>query len=105
MRRTGKRTFIIVTDDGPLAKDVFLTWTIEMGGYYTTVDYVDEINVYDFHDTPESAEDRARDADSGTWGGWPYPMKVMELLNFYEAYHNGEDPKLVEVKVVDLKKD
>lgn len=101
MKRTGK-TFIIMTDDGPAYKDVFLSWNSE-GSYYSTVDYIDEIGAYDFHSTVEEAEDRARDADSGTLGGWSFPMKVMELLNFDEAYNHGEEPELVEIKTVSLK--
>ena len=101
MKRKGK-TFIIMTDDGPCHKDVFLSWNSKYS-YYTTVDYIDEIGAFDFHDTIESAEDRAKDADSGTFGGWTYPMKVMELLNFDEAYNHGEEPELVEVKTVNLR--
>lgn len=99
LNRTGK-TFVIVTDDGACYKNVFLSWDNHYGGYYSTVDYFDEINEYDLHDTVESAEDRARDADSGTFGGWKYPMHIMEVLNFDEAYNNGEDPELVLVKTI-----
>lgn len=101
MKRTGK-TYVVVTSDGPEYNDVFLTWTTDMGGYYTTVDYIDEVNEYDFHDTVEEAVARAKDADSGTFGGWIYQMKVMEVLNFDEAYNKGECPELVEVLTVDL---
>ena len=101
MKRTGK-TYIVQTDDGPLHKDVFLSWDAD-NSYYTTVDYIDEVNEYDFHDTAPAAEDRAKDADSGTFGGWQYPMHIMELLNFDEAYNHGEEPELVFVKTVDLK--
>ena len=100
MKRTGK-TFIVQTNDGPCHQNVFLSWDAE-GSYYTTVDYIDEINTYDFHDTAASAEDRARDADSGTFGGWRYPMYIMELLNFDDAYNNGEEPELKFVKTVIL---
>ena len=93
MKRTG-RTFIVMTNDGAGNEDVFLTWDAE-GNYYTTVDWVDEINKYDFHDNVDAAIARAKDADSGTLGGWTWaPMKVVELLNFNEAYNNGEDPEL-----------
>ena len=49
MKRTGK-TYVVITDDGPSHRDCFLTWTIDSGGYYTTVDYIDEVNAYDFHE-------------------------------------------------------
>ena len=96
MKRTCK-TFVIVTDDGPAHKNVFLTWTTDFGGYYTTVDYIDEVGAFDFHDTIASAIDRARDADSGTFGGWSYPMAVYEVANFNEAYNQGEEPELIKV--------
>jgi hypothetical protein len=101
VERTGK-TYVIVTDDGPCHKDVFLTWTNEMGGYYTTVDYIDEVGEFDFFDTVDQAIDRAKDADSGTFGGWNYPMKVMEVLNFSDAYNDGEEPELVEIQTIKL---
>jgi hypothetical protein len=99
INRTNK-TFVIVTNDGPGHENCFLTWTTDLGGYYTTVDYFDEIGEYDFHDTIEAAEVRAKDADSGTFNGWSSPMKIMEVLNFNEAYNNGVEPELVEVKII-----
>ena len=96
MVRNG-RTYIVITSDGPAYQDVFLTWSNDLFGYYTTVEYVDEINQYDFHDTIAAAIDRARDADSGTLGGWSYPMAVYELLNFNEAYNDGDEPELIKV--------
>ena len=96
MKRKGK-TYVVITDDGPAHKNVFLTWSCYLFGYYTTVDYIDEVGEYDFDDTIASAIDRARDADSGTWGGWQYPMAVYEVLNFDAAYNEGEEPELVKV--------
>jgi hypothetical protein len=96
MKRNGK-TYVVVTNDGPAHENVFLTWDCGLFGYYTTVDYIDEVGRYDFHDTIASAIDRARDADSGTWGGWQYPMAVYEVLNFDAAYNEGEEPELVKV--------
>ena len=101
MDRNGK-TYVIVTDDGPGNNNVFLTWTNDMGGYYTTVDYIDEVGEFDFFDTIDGAIDRAKDADSGTLFGWSSPMKVMEVLNFNNAYNDGEEPELVEVLTVEL---
>ena len=98
MKRTGK-TYIIVTSDGTGYENVYLSWNSEYG-YYTTVDWVDEINEFDFYDTVDEAIARAKDADSGTFGGWAAPMKIMELLNFDEAYNHGEDPELVEVQTI-----
>ena len=99
MKRTGK-TYIVVTDDGPNNKDVFLSWTDKDGGYYTTVDSVDDINKFDFHDTVNEAIDRAKDANSGTLFGWDAPMKVTELLNFNEACNDGAIPELTTVTTV-----
>ena len=99
MERTGK-TFILVTDDGIGHENVFLSWTNDCGGYYTTVDWIDEIGEFDFHNSVESAMDRAKDADSGTLFGWRAPMKVMELLNFDEAYNHGEEPELKEIVTI-----
>lgn len=96
-----ERKFIIMTDDGPGHKDVFLSWTTDSGGYYTTVDEVDEINEYDIHTSVKSAVARAKDADSGTLFGWPSPMKVMEILN-YEEVKQGYEPELIEIQTVDL---
>ena len=102
MTRTG-RTFIVITNDGPGNEDVFLTWTTEDGGYYTTVDSIDEINEFDFHDTVDDAIDRANDANSGTLFGWDAPMKVVELLNFDEAYNDCMDPEFQTIVTISFK--
>lgn len=99
------KIYVIVTDDGPFHKDCFLTWTTDSGGYYTTVDYIDEVNEFDFYKSVKDAEDRAKDADSGTWGGWQSTMTIMELLNFDDAVNHGEDPDLIPVKTIDFKKE
>jgi hypothetical protein len=100
MERTGK-TFIIVTNDGANNENVFLSWTTEAGGYYTTVDSIDEIGEYDFYDTVGQAIARAEDADSGTLGGWTWaPMTVVELLNFDEAYNNNAAPEFKEIVTI-----
>ena len=92
MKRTGK-TFVIVTNDGANNEDVYLSWDAD-GNYYTTVDCIDEIGEYDFHNTVGQAMARAEDANSGTFGGWNWaPMKVVELLNFDEAYNNNAEPE------------
>ena len=96
-------TYIIVTNDGPGNEEVFLTWTAEDGGYYTTVDCIDEINEFDFHSTIEEAISRAKDANSGTLFGWDAPMKIVELTNFYNAYYDNEYPELVEVQTISFK--
>lgn len=101
MKRTGK-TFIIITNDGNNHKDVFLTWDAD-GSYYTTVDCIDEIGEFDFHDTPGQATARAEDANSGTLFGWAAPMKVVELLNFDEAYNEGADPELKLIVTITFK--
>ncbi len=96
MKRNGK-TYVVITDDGPAHQNVFLTWTQDMGGYYTTTEWLDEVGKLDLHDTIASAITNARAADSSTFGGWRYPMAVYEVLNFNEAYNEGEEPELVKV--------
>ena len=99
MKRTGK-TYIIQTNDGAGCENVFLTWDKDKG-YFTTVDWIDEISEFDFHDTIESAVDRTRDANTSTFGGWNWaPFKIMELLNFDEACNENKDPDLVEVQTI-----
>ena len=97
--RTGK-TYIIQTNDGDGNDNVFLTWdTVQ--GYYTTVDWIDEIHESCLCDTIEEALDRSREADSSTFGGWNWaPMKIMELLNFDRVYNENEDPELIEVQTI-----
>ena len=102
MERNGK-TFIIITNDGANNENVFLSWTTADGGYYTTVDCVDEINEFDFHDTVDAAIERAKDANSGTLFGWDAPMKVVELLNFDEAYNEGVEPKFKLIVTITFK--
>ena len=98
------KIYVVQTDDGPFHPDAFLSWDCE-GSYYTTVDFIDEVNEYDFHSTVEEAESRAKDADSGTWGGWPSPMSIMEVLNFDEAVNHGEEPELRFIKLIEFKKE
>ena len=98
MERLSDTTYVIVTNDGPDREDVFLSWTSKEGGYYTTVEYIDEMSELDFFDTVEAAVARANEANSSTLGGWNWaPMKIMELLNFDNAYEDNEYPELVEV--------
>ena len=101
MERLSDTTYVIVTNDGPDREDVFLSWTSKEGGYYTTVEYIDEMSELDFFDTVEAAIERAKEVNSSTFGGWNWaPMKIMELTNFYNAYYNNEYPELVEVQVL-----
>ena len=46
---------------------------------------------------------RRFDADSGTLGGWAYPMKVVELLNFDAAYNDGASPEFKEIVIINFK--
>ena len=102
MKRTGK-TFIVITNDGINHENVFLSWAAE-GSYYTTVDCIDEINEFDFHDTVGQALARAEDANSGTLGGWTWaPLTVVELLNFDEAYNNGAEPEFKTIVTMTVK--
>ena len=99
MERTGK-TYIIQTNDGPEREDVFISWDSDKG-YYTTVDYIDEIGDLDFFDTVAAALERAKEVNSSTFGGWTWaPMKIMELTNFYNAYYDREYPELIEVQTI-----
>ena len=76
-----EKKYVIMTSDGPGYQDVFLSWRPD-GGYFTTVDELDEINEFDFHRTVDEAEARAEMADSSTFGGWEFPMFVMEVVDF-----------------------
>ena len=96
MIREGK-TYVIQTSDGLGNDGVFLSWTNSDGGYYTTVDCIDEISESDFYDSIDRAIERAKDANSGTLFGWDAPMKIMELRNFNEAYNNNQEPELLEI--------
>ena len=99
MERTGK-TYIIQTNDGPEREDVFISWDADKG-YYTTVEFIDEIDELDFFDTVEAAVARAEEVNSNTFGGWNWaPMRIVELLNFDNAYEDNEYPELVEVQVI-----
>ncbi len=99
MERTGK-TFIIVTNDGPERENVYISWNADKG-YYTTVEWIDEIGSLDFLDTVGKALDRAEEVNSSTLGGWNWaPMQVVELLNFNEAYNNKADPEFKKIVTI-----
>ena len=99
LERDGK-TYIIQTNDGPEREGVFISWNAD-GGYYSTVDYIDEISELDFFDTVEAAIERAKEVNSSTFGGWNWaPMRIMKLLNFSKVYNEGEEPELLEVQVI-----
>ena len=103
MERTGK-TFVIISDDGPNSQNVFITWSREDESY-TTTEWLDEVGELDFFDTVEQAMARAAEVNSGTFGGWNWaPMKVMEVLNFDEAFNNGEAPELKEIVSITFSK-
>ncbi len=97
MERNGK-TFIIVTDDGH-CKDVFLTFKDSDLGC-TTVDWLEEMDEYDFSDTIKEALHKAEQANSMTLGGWPSPMKITEVLNFKEAFAGNEEPELKTLRTI-----
>lgn len=98
MLRSGK-TYVIVTDDGIGCEDVFLTFDGK-GDFYTTAEILNEVNEFDFHDTLQSAFDRAADANDSTLDGWSAPMKIVEVLNFNEAYNVGEVPELKTIATI-----
>lgn len=91
--------YAVMTDDGPRYKNNFLTWD-SRGNYYTTVDYLRGVGRWDIHPTVAEAEERARDADSGTFGGWQSPMHIIEITNFRAAYYGGSKPEYTIVKTI-----
>jgi hypothetical protein len=93
------KKYVIITDDGIGYEDVFLTFSNEEDGY-TTVDYIDEVNEFDIHDTIADALDRAEDANSGTFGGWAYSMRIAEVLNFDAAVKGDEEPEFKVVRTL-----
>ena len=96
MKREGK-TFVIVSNDGPNSQNVFVTWSREDEGY-TTTEWLDEVGELDFFDTVGDAMERTKEVYSSTFGGWNWaPMIVMEVLNFDDAFNNGEAPELKEI--------
>lgn len=102
MKREGK-TFIIITNDGPERNNVFISWDADKG-YYTTVDWIDEISDLDFMDDVGTAMERAKEVNSSTLGGWNWaPMTIAELLNFDEAYNNNAEPEFKEIVTVTFK--
>jgi hypothetical protein len=103
MERTGK-TFVIVSNDGPNSQNVFVTWSREDESY-TTTEWLDEVGELDFFDTIGAAMERTKEVYSSTFGGWNWaPMIVMEVLNFDDAFNNGEVPELKEIVSVTFKK-
>ncbi len=97
MERIGK-TYIIVTDDG-MCKDVFLTFKDSDLGC-TTVDWLEEMIEFDFADSIEEALHKAELANSCTFGGWPAPMRITEVLNFTKAFAGDEEPDLKTVRII-----
>lgn len=91
--------YVVMTDDGPGYENNFLTWN-SRGSYYTTVDYLRGVSRWDIHPTVAEAEERARDADSGTFGGWPSPMYIVEITNFRAAYYGSQEPKYTIIKTI-----
>ena len=94
------KKFVILTDDGPVCRDVYLTWTNASGGYYTTVDEIEDVCQADVYDNVKRAEERAREADSGTFGGWQAPMTVCEVLNYDAVINDGEEPDLLPIETI-----
>lgn len=92
------KVYVIVTDDG-IYDDVFLNFDPE-GDYYTTVAFLDEVGEGDLHSSVEMAEDRARDADSGTLFGWRAPMTICEVLNYDAVINDDEEPDLLKIKTI-----
>jgi hypothetical protein len=99
MERPGK-TFILQTDDG-FSKDVFLTFKDSDYGC-TTVDWLEEMVEYDFSNTIEEALHKAEQVNSMTFGGWPAPIKIVEVLNFKEAFSGEDEPELRTVRTIEF---
>ena len=91
--------YAVLTDDGPFANEVFLSWDPNEQ-YYTTVDEISEVNKFDCPATAREAEDRALQAQSSTLGGWEAPMHIIKITNFIDAYFNGEEPEYTIVKTI-----
>ena len=90
------KKYVVVTDDGPLHKDEFLTYSTRYG-YYTTTSRFGSLSEFDTFDTIQEAEERCKLADSSTFGGWSYPFKIMEITSTYKG--RGA-PKLELVKII-----
>jgi hypothetical protein len=96
------KKYVIMTDDGPGYKDEFLTYSTRWG-YYTTTPRFGSLSECDTFDTIPEAEDRCKDANSGTFGGWEYPFRIMELVTPYKKGRGT--PELKEVKTITYKID
>jgi hypothetical protein len=91
--------YVILTGDGPEYENVFLTFDDE-GDYYTTVDYLDEVGIWDLHQSISEAIRRAKDADSSTFGGWPEEIHIAKVTNFKDAFFNQAEPEYTVVKTL-----
>ena len=86
--------YVVMFDDGPNYKDVYLTFSDEVDDY-TSVDYIDEVGEWDYHASVKDALDRARD-----FGWTDANLRIVKVNNFKDAYLNGADPDEELVQVV-----
>lgn len=97
VRAVPEIAYVVMVDDGPNYKNVYLTFSDEVDDY-TSVDSVDEIGEWDYHASVADAISRAKDA------GWSDAnMRIVKISNFKDAYVNGEDPEEEVVQTVELK--
>ena len=98
MERSSK-TFIIISKDRLNSyREVFLTWISENGGYYAAVKNLDMLSEQDLFDSVGQAMEKVERAHLSKHGGWCWaPMKIVELLNFNEAYNSKADPEYKEI--------
>lgn len=96
-----KEVYVILTDDGPHHKNVFLAFDNAVDGY-TTVDYFDEINLGSICKTIADAEYIAKAANSSTYGGWSTPMHIIKVTNFRDAYFNVCGPEYTIIKTLNF---
>jgi hypothetical protein len=86
--------YVVMFDDGPNYKDVYLTFSDEVDDY-TSVDYIDEVGKWDYHTSVKSALARAQD-----FGWTDANLRIVKVNNFKDAYLNGVDPDEELVQVV-----
>jgi hypothetical protein len=86
--------YVVMFDDGPMYKDVYLTFSDEVDDYIS-VDYIDEVGEWDYHTSVKDALDRALD-----FGWTDTNLRIVKVNNFKDAYLNGADPEEELVQVV-----
>lgn len=86
--------YVVMLDDGIGYENVFLSFSNEYDDY-TSVDYLDEVDKFDIHDTIAEALDRAEDA-----AFIADEVRIVEVLNFDAAVSGDEEPELKVVRTL-----